>query len=69
MLQSSLSRVILAAGNRLSPNDHCFLSSIAVAIAKSVDSYVVTSIARVISDTCVLIPESVIDKDLCIESI
>jgi len=41
----------------------------AVAIAKSVDSYLATWIARLIQDSGVLILGSVIDKDLCIESI
>jgi len=40
-----------------------------VAIAKSVDSYTPTLIARLIYDSRVVISESLIDKDLCIESI
>ena len=42
---------------------------ISVAIAKSFDSYLARSIVRLIEDRRVLIPESVMDKDLCIESI
>jgi len=54
LLQFSLPPVILAAGNPVSSNDHCFLSPIAVAIAKSVDSYLATSFARLIYDSGVL---------------
>jgi len=45
------------------------LSPVAVAIAKSVDSYLATSIARLICDRRVLVPASVMDKGLCIDSI
>jgi len=45
-----------------------FLSPIAVAIARSVGSYL-TIITRLLYDSCVLIPENVIDQNLCIESI
>ena len=48
MLQSSPLQVILAAVNRYSPYDHCFFSLIAVVIAKSVDSYLATSVTRLI---------------------
>jgi len=69
MFQSSSLGVILAAGNRSCPNDHFLFCPIAATIAKSVDSYLVTSIARLIQDRLVLIPASLIGKDLCIESI
>ena len=32
------------------------------------DSYLATSIARLVDDSCVLIPDSVVYKDLCIGS-
>ena len=51
------------------PNDRFLFSPIAVAIAKSVDSYLTTVIARLIYDARVVIPASVIGKDLYIESL
>jgi len=45
-----------------------FLSLIGVVIAKSYDSYLATSIARLLEDSRVYSPERVIDKRSCIES-
>ena len=69
MLESSPLRMILAAGNRYFPNYYFFLFSMAVAIAKSLDSYLAMSIARFIKDRRVLVRGELLDKGFLIESI